>query len=101
MSYLDDLGEYWGFTFEPTGPLATACAEVDLLRARETALVGLLTRAKCPDCDGQGFTVEETGGCSEDGENDTRESHQVQCQWCDERNAALHNADSSGGGEQT
>ena len=36
----------------------------------------------CPNCLGAGFTAYETGGCDPDGENDSRESHQDQCQWC-------------------
>ena len=53
--------------------------------------VQLLKVAACPNCDGCGFTVHETGGCGPDGENDTRECHQEQCQWCDERNQLLSN----------
>lgn len=45
----------------------------------------LLAVAKCPECDGSGFVVRETGGCDADGENDTRECIQEQCRWCYER----------------
>jgi hypothetical protein len=53
------------------------------------AAVELLRVAKCPECDGCGFTVHETGGCDMDGENDTRECVQEQCRWCFERNGLL------------
>jgi len=36
----------------------------------------------CNDCAGDGWWVQEIGGCGEDGENDTRESVQVQCEKC-------------------
>lgn len=57
--------------------------------ARERMLMGLLKVASCPNCDGCGFTVRETGGCDSDGENDTREWRQEQCQWCVERDDAI------------
>jgi len=67
----------------------------DLLR-----LCGELLRvAKCPDCDGCGFTVRETGGCDRDGENDTRERVQEQCRWCFERNGLLEEYDKRMTGE--
>jgi hypothetical protein len=47
--------------------------------------IGLLAVAKCPNCDDCGFTVREIGGCDMDGENDSRECMQEQCQWCYER----------------
>ena len=49
----------------------------------------LLRVAKCPECDGCGFTVREIGGCDMDGENDSRECVQQQCQWCFERDGLL------------
>src|SRR4029077_903878 len=48
----------------------TRCAE-DLISAR-----------KCSMCPDQGWFQMETGGCDQDGENDTRESVQMQCEWC-------------------
>ena len=59
------------------------------------AAVELLRVAKCPDCDGCGFTVRETGGCDMDGENDTRECVQEQCRWCYERNGLLAEYDTA------
>ena len=63
---------------------ANTALESDLATARK-----LLEVAKCPNCDGCGFTVREEGGCDSDGENDTREYSQEQCQWCFERNGLL------------
>ena len=37
----------------------------------------------CDNCGGSGYVVEEHGGCSEDGENDSRESVQEKCTQCD------------------
>lgn len=37
---------------------------------------------KCPECDGNGYFATEIGGCGMDGENDTRETIQEQCQRC-------------------
>ncbi len=54
----------------------------------------LLKVAKCPNCDGSGFTVIETGGVAEDG-TDYRECEQVQCQWCYEWTEALKQTDAS------
>jgi hypothetical protein len=51
--------------------------------------IELLTVAKCPNCDGCGFTVHETGGCDPDGENDSRECVQEQCRWCWEKDQLL------------
>jgi len=51
------------------------------------SILALLKVAKCPNCDGCGFTIYETGGIDMDGENDTRECHQEKCRWCDERDA--------------
>ena len=59
---------------------------------KNTELEKLIDSAKCPECDGCGFTVMETGGCDMDGENDTRESVQVKCQWCAEKNDAKQQA---------
>ena len=59
------------------------------------AAVELLRVAKCPECDGCGFTVRETGGCDMDGENDTRECVQEQCRWCFERNGLLAEYDTA------
>lgn len=58
-----------------------------------TMTVELLRVAKCPNCDGCGFTVHEMGGCGMDGENDTREIVQEQCQWCFNRNGLLEEYD--------
>jgi len=62
----------------------------------ENALA-LINAAACPQCDGSGVNVYETGGIGMGGENDTRECHQEQCQWCYERNELMreteaHNA---------
>lgn len=51
--------------------------------------IGLLRIARCPDCEGEGWYVREVGGCDSDGENDTRECIQEQCQWCWERDRVL------------
>ena len=51
--------------------------------------IGLLRIARCPDCEGEGWYVREVGGCDSDGENDTRECVQEQCQWCYEREGLL------------
>ena len=42
----------------------------------------MTTTTKCPNCQGDGWYMRETGGCDPDGENDTRESIQVQCEMC-------------------
>lgn len=36
----------------------------------------------CPNCPDQGWYGIVTGGCGPDGENDTRECEQVQCEFC-------------------
>ena len=64
------------------------------------AAVELLRVARCPNCDGCGFTVRETGGCDMDGENDTRECVQEQCQWCFERNGLLAEYDTANAPDQ-
>lgn len=51
--------------------------------------IGLLTVAKCPNCDGSGVISHEVGGCSNDGENDSRECIIEQCQWCYERDQLI------------
>lgn len=51
--------------------------------------IGLLRIARCPNCEGEGWYVREVGGCDSDGENDTRECVQEQCQWCYEREGLL------------
>lgn len=58
----------------------------------------LLEHAKCPDCDGCGIVIRETGGCDMDGENDTRECVQEPCRWCDERREILSKYDIATGG---
>jgi hypothetical protein len=58
-------------------------------REHADRLAGLLNAAKCPACDGAGWYAEERGGVGPDGENDTRECIQVQCQWCDESKGLL------------
>jgi hypothetical protein len=57
--------------------LESARAKIEAHRAN----AGLLP-AKCPECDGCGFTEREIGGCDMDGENDTRECVPEQCQLC-------------------
>jgi hypothetical protein len=59
------------------------------------AAVVLLRDAKCPDCDGCGFTVREIGGCDMDGGNDTRECVQEQCLWCFDRDDLLAKYDTT------
>lgn len=44
----------------------------------------LLAVAKCPNCDGCGFTVREIGGYDMDGFF-ASQGEQEQCQWCYER----------------
>ncbi|HEY4714352.1 MAG TPA: hypothetical protein VIH30_08975 [Aquirhabdus sp.] len=36
----------------------------------------------CPNCENQGWYPIETGGCDMDGENDTRQIEQIQCEFC-------------------
>jgi hypothetical protein len=62
------------------------------------AAVVLLRDAKCPKCDGCGFTVREIGGCDMDGENDTRECVQDQCLWCFDRDGLLAKYDTADAG---
>jgi hypothetical protein len=57
---------------------------------RAKDLVAECISHRCPECGGQGFTVREVGGCDPDGENDTREAVQQQCQWCDENRNAIN-----------
>jgi hypothetical protein len=65
--------------------------ERELTREREHGdrLASLLGAAKCPACNGAGWYDELTGGCDPDGENDTRQCVQVQCQWCNESKGTL------------
>ena len=60
--------------------------------------IGLLRIARCPDCEGEGWYVREVGGCDSDGENDTRECVQEQCQWCYEREGLLAEYDKANPG---
>lgn len=62
--------------------------------------IGVLRIAKCPDCDGCGYTVHEIGGCDMDGENDTRECVQEQCRWCDERASIIAEYDTANTGNE-
>lgn len=73
-----------GFQFELEQP-----AEIEDLKKRVERLLELLKIAKCPNYDGSGFIVYETGGCGPDGEDDCRECVQEQCRWCDERGEAI------------
>ena len=50
----------------------------DLTRCAEA----MISARKCQMCPDQGWFQMETGGCNEDGSNDTRESVQMQCEWC-------------------
>ena len=50
----------------------------DLTRCAEA----LIAAKKCQMCPDQGWFQMETGGCNEDGSNDTRESVQMECEWC-------------------
>lgn len=65
--------------------------EKELLETTSALLkaLALLKAARCPNCDGSGFTVYYSGGCDMDGENDTRECHQEMCRWCDERDGMV------------
>lgn len=46
-------------------------------------IAGELAEAeRCENCPDQGFTVRQVGGCDPDGENDTRECVQEQCEFC-------------------
>ena len=103
----DLFGVWWHNLGSGMAPLATedqetharrVCAEAWSAATAKNAgrieqLRGLLSVAKCPNCDGSGAYTVETGGCDMDGENDTRECHQEQCQWCDERDALLANVE--------
>lgn len=50
-----------------------------------------LVAVHCPNCPDQGYTIYETGGIDMDGENDTREGHQEQCQFCYETPNSVFN----------
>ena len=52
------------------------------LAEKEAALAALLNAEHCPHCGNQGVIVIQTGGCYSDGENDTRDLDQGQCDWC-------------------
>lgn len=68
--------------------LALAAYAVNRLERYE-ALIPLLKAARCPNCEGDGFTVEpEIKGYDEYGYPDVI-GVQVQCQWCYERDAAI------------
>ena len=73
--------------------------DVDWTRLLASA-IGLLRIARCPDCKGEGWYVREVGGCDSDGENDTRECVQEQCQWCYEREGLLAEYDKANTGGQ-
>lgn len=72
--------------------LAAMTAEAERLKAERNAALTLLRIAKCPNCDGCGFTVREVGGCDMDGQHDTRECVQERCQWCVKRDGLLDKA---------
>ncbi len=74
----------------------------------EEIMVGLLRVAKCPNCDGCGFTVElrghteyvsrdmarDAGDLSLEGSVYSQpEPEQVQCQWCAERDQVIEEFD--------
>jgi hypothetical protein len=50
--------------------------------AGPSALSDGLAAVHCPNCPDQGWYAIETGGCDMDGENDTRQMEQVQCEFC-------------------
>ena len=54
-----------------------------LLTAERKRVLEMVQKAwRCTSCPDQGWYAEQVGGCDPDGENDTREAVQVQCEWC-------------------
>lgn len=47
-----------------------------------SAMSAGLDAVQCPNCPNQGWYAWESGGCGPDGENDTRQCEQVQCEFC-------------------
>jgi len=56
-------------------------AREELKEAREL-MDEIGTAQSCPYCDNVGYSVRQVGGCDMEGENDTREQIQEQCDWC-------------------
>jgi len=54
-----------------------------------------LAAVHCPNCPDQGYYIYETGGIDMDGENDTRECHQEQCQFCYETPNSVFNIEAA------
>lgn len=66
--------------------------QVRALIAENEQLKKCLDAERCPNCPDQGWFAVQIGGCDSDGENDTRESVQEQCQWCYQNENSLFNA---------
>lgn len=66
-----------------------ACEDRDRYR---TLCEGLAEAERCEVCPDQGWYGEEHGGCDPDGENDTRESVQVECEFCKTNPKSRYNA---------